>query len=223
MLLKPTLQDLDATFGLHSALNYCDLVPELRPPDVSDSGLSTGVTEAIFIEERDAVLLQSLYNASMEAGSGKLVVGVVGASHLAGIQRLWRDGSWRQIIEAGVMEIPNRVDGEPPEVSGVRRALFDSVIRLTCRGDVMQDIEITLGGVPAEASDIYDLSRELYGSSRMLLAVLDKDQLHGVCRGWRCNMWEILTPLREVRPVNGGPGYDKELIMQLRTLNYEIV
>jgi len=31
-----------------------------------------------------------------------------------------------------------------------------------------------------------------------------------------------LEPLRNVRPCNGGPGYDEELVMHLRTLNFEL-
>jgi len=41
-------------------------------------------------------------------------------------------------------------------------------------------------------------------------------------QGWQCDMWDVLAPVRAVRPVNGGPGYDKELVLDLRTLNFEI-
>jgi hypothetical protein len=35
-------------------------------------------------------------------------------------------------------------------------------------------------------------------------------------------MWDVLAPVRAVRPVNGGPGYDRDLVLELRTLNFEI-
>ncbi len=41
-------------------------------------------------------------------------------------------------------------------------------------------------------------------------------------QGWNCDMWDVLAPVRAVRPVNGGPGYDRELVLDLRTLNFEL-
>ena len=41
-------------------------------------------------------------------------------------------------------------------------------------------------------------------------------------QGWRCDMWDVLAPVRAVRPVNGGAGYDRDLVLDLRTLNFEI-
>lgn len=221
MLWQPSIVDLDDSFGIQSALNYHDLVAHMRPPNAGPE--ETGLAEQILIGERDAVMLQSLYKASIEAGSGACVVGVVGASHLSGMQQLWPGNKWRDVIAAGATELPERRgEDETPEQFGVRRALFDGVIRLTCRDDVIIDIAETLGDPPLASMQAYELTHELYGSSRMLLATLGRDQLEEVCQGWRCDMWEILAPLRAVRPVNGGPGYDPELVLELRTLNYEI-
>ena len=223
MLWKPEVEDLDAAFGLYSVSNYCDLAPSVRTS--YPTTLSTS-TDLIFIGERNAVLLDSLHKASTEAGKGRLVVGVVGLSHIEGMAKLWKDQSWQHIISSGsIMDLPGKafnLEDESPERIGVRRALFDSVIRLTCHNDVLNDINATLGEPTARALPSYLLTRELYGSSRMLLATLEKDQLSHICGSWRCKMWEVLEPLRAVRPVNGGPGYDEELIMQLRTLNFEI-
>ena len=103
------------------------------------------------------------------------------------------------------------------------------------------------------------MTQELYGCSRMLLAVLSREQLQEVrvlpacllavaavlgrrvalarpvpgadvasaaslqvCGSWRCDMWDLLAPLRAVRPANGGPGFDEELVLELRTLNFEL-
>ena len=41
-------------------------------------------------------------------------------------------------------------------------------------------------------------------------------------QGWNCDLWDVLAPVRAVRPVNGGPGYDQELVLDLRTLNFEL-
>lgn len=48
-----------------------------------------------------------------------------------------------------------------------------------------------------------------------------RDQLARVCSGWRCDMWQVLQPLRETRPINGGTGLDIDLTMGLRSLNYD--
>lgn len=220
MLWCPSIVDLDSAFGMESAGNYHSLVSNMRVPKDSES---PSLTERIFITERDAVLLQSLHDASLEAGAGSTVVGVVGESHLLGMKKLWASGEWRHIVANGALDMPDaQGEGEPPEAIGVRRALFDGIIRLTCRVDVSIDISTTLGLPPASAMDAYALTSELYGSSRMLLATLEREQLAEVCQGWRCDMWDVLEPLRAVRPVNGGPGYDHELVLQLRTLNFEI-
>lgn len=64
----------------------------------------------------------------------------------------------------------------------------------------------------------------VYGTPRMLMAVLDKELLAQTCteRTGADNMWEVLGPLRAVRPVNGGRGYDAELIGKLRMLHFQI-
>lgn len=78
-----------------------------------------------------------------------------------------------------------------------------------------------LGPVPDAQYDSYGATYELYGTTRMLLASLERQQLAAVCGGWRCDMWDVLRPVREARPVNGGPGYAPELTLQLRTLNFD--
>lgn len=224
MLHCPSLEDLDAAFALQSAANYHDLVAHMQvPKDL----YSPSLTERILIQERDAVMLQSMHDASVAAGDNSLVVGVVGSSHLGGMQQLWKGDAWRDVIEnEKVLDVPvgatTSSEGETPAKSGVRRALFDGVIRLTCRADVSTDISETLDPPTGEALEAYLMTSEIYGSSRMLLATLNEDQLAEVCGGWRCDMWEVLQPLRSVRPVNGGKGYDQELVVQLRMLNFEL-
>ena len=231
MLWKPSIVDLDSAVGLQSALNYHDLVPKMRAPCLDPATTSTatttaapGVTEQIFIGERDAVLLKSMHTASIEAGEGALVVGVVGASHIDGMRELWAKERWRDVIASGAEELPDHHHGEneTPEQYGVRRALLEGVFRLSCRPEVLYGFAEQVGRVPPASEEAYDLTHEVYASSRMLLASLDKDQLDEVCQGWRCDMWEVLRPMREVRPSQGGLGFDLELAVHLRTLNFDI-
>lgn len=71
----------------------------------------------------------------------------------------------------------------PPALSDTRRrAVLDGVIRLSCRTDVQQDVRRVLGPVPPESHEAYSLAHELYGTTRMLLAVLDRQQLAEVCQ-----------------------------------------
>lgn len=221
MLWMPTLVELDQAYGATSASNYADLAHK-RAPTGRQLG-TANATEGALLGERDAVMLSALHNASLRCGRGGSVVGVVGASHLAGMQALWDSGGWRGMVEHGLLDAPCAPRSpETAEETGVRRALLEGVIRLSCRADVQQDVRRVLGPVPAGSQEAYSLAHELYGTTRMLLAVLDPGQLAEVCQGWQCDMWDVLTPVRAVRPVNGGPGYDKELVLDLRTLNFEI-
>ncbi len=43
-----------------------------------------------------------------------------------------------------------------------------------------------------------------------------------VCSGWHCDMEEVLAPVRNARPSNGGSGCDVDLILELRTLHFEL-
>ena len=56
----------------------------------------------------------------------------------------------------------------------------------------------------------------------MLLACLSQQELESVCGGCSCDMWEVLGPMRAARPVNGGPGCDMELALDLQMLYLEI-
>ena len=56
----------------------------------------------------------------------------------------------------------------------------------------------------------------------MQLALLDsRQQFDAVVSGWRCDFWEEVAPVRNVRAANGGRGFfgDDE-ILALRGLNY---
>jgi hypothetical protein len=180
MLCCPSIADLDAAFGIQCWSNYHDLFSDTALEKTSDV-----LTEKILFQERDAVLLKSLHEASVNAGEGHTIVGVVGASHVPGMTKLWESNAWEEIA-ARAAQVPDALD-EDPEQFGIRRALFDAVIRMTCRGDVSIDAAMTLGPPPAEAMDAYELTSELYGTTRMLLATLPKEKLEKVCSGWNCD------------------------------------
>lgn len=51
------------------------------------------------------------------------MVGVVGASHLSGMQRLWDSGGWREMVAGGLLEAPQGPPvPESPDATGVRWA-----------------------------------------------------------------------------------------------------
>lgn len=53
--------------------------------------------------------------------NGGPVVGVVGASHLPGMQGLWDSGGWREAMAGGLLEAPTAPrTPENPEQTGVR-------------------------------------------------------------------------------------------------------
>ena len=63
------------------------------------------------------------------------------------------------------------------EAAGVRRALVESMLRLSCRDSVLADVSHSLGPVPADQAHAYNLTRETYGTTRMLLACLSQADL----------------------------------------------
>jgi hypothetical protein len=79
-----------------------------------------------------------------------------------------------------------------------------------------------LGALPATEVEAYEATLEIYGSCRMLLAPLDKELLAKVVQGQGCDFWEVLEPVRRVRPVHGGPGWDLGLLQVLRELNFDL-
>ncbi len=43
-----------------------------------------------------------------------------------------------------------------------------------------------------------------------------------VCLGWNCDMWDVLKPVRDVRLRYGGPGFNEELLWELRQLYFDL-
>ena len=68
----------------------------------------------------------------------------------------------------------------------------------------------------------YEAVLELYGTTRMMLAVLGKDELAQVVSGLACDFFAVLEPVRAVRPVHGGAGHDLNVLNDLRMLRFQI-
>jgi hypothetical protein len=86
----------------------------------------------------------------------------------------------------------------------------------------VREMVTSLGPIPKPQRESYMIASEIYGSCRMLLAPLERSLFDQVVCGRGCNFWEELQPLRDMRPVNGGKGYDLGLLVQLRELNFDL-
>lgn len=78
--------------------------------------------------------------------------------------------------------------------------------------------------LPDQHVEAYEWTSEIYQSMRMQLAALPEPLLRQVCSTapGAEDMLAVLAPLRAVRPMNGGPGWNEELGVQLRQLNFEL-
>ncbi len=68
----------------------------------------------------------------------------------------------------------------------------------------------------------YEAVLELYGTTRMMLAVLGKEQLAQVVSGRDCGFYDVLEPVRAVRPVHCGAGHDLDVLNDLRMLHFQV-
>lgn len=86
---------------------------------------------------------------------------------------------------------------------------------------VVDDCRRVLGPMPEHVEATETLVLELYGSTRLMLSVLSREQLQTVCSGWNCDMYDILQPVRATRPsISGGSGADEDVVWDhVRDLN----
>lgn len=92
-----------------------------------------------------------------------------------------------------------------------------------CTMQVMQDVQDVLPPVPDDQAEAHRTTYEIYSTFRMQLAALPDQLLQQVCGAVKgCSLQELLQPLHDIRPVNGGPGWDADVVMQLRTLNFDL-
>eukprot|EP00882_Tetradesmus_deserticola_P031870 GHRQ01036048.1.p1 GENE.GHRQ01036048.1~~GHRQ01036048.1.p1 ORF type:complete len:147 (+),score=78.92 GHRQ01036048.1:141-581(+) len=123
-----------------------------------------------------------------------------------------------------VMQTP-RVDHAAMQQpgAGAKRGLLEAVLQLSVPPEVLQYVQDVLPPVPDEQVEARQITYETYSTFRMQLAALPEPLLQQVCGSVRaCTLQELLQPLRAIRPVNGGPGWDMDVVMQLRTLNFDL-
>lgn len=221
------------------------------------------VVHHIHITERDALICSVLERAASQQ-SGP-VVGVVGADHLQGICSLWAAASHAQYArkQQQSQALDLAAAEESSNVVGARRALFERFFELSSSPATCAALQQFLPPLPAEAVEAFELTTEIYGSHRMMLASLCRQDLTKVslfgccilscfqqvcsgfeavpshqvwlnitselyhvvpqvCSGCNCNMWEVLAPVRALRPVNGGIGFDADVAIELRQLMFEL-
>ena len=82
----------------------------------------------------------------------------------------------------------------------------------------MQALDDDMNKLVGDEIIAFNATSELYGSARMLLScVEDVDLREAVIGGFKCEMEEVLEPVREVRPSKGGTGWSEDAIVWLRT------
>ncbi|GIM17301.1 hypothetical protein Vretimale_19829, partial [Volvox reticuliferus] len=105
----------------------------------------------------------------------------------------------------------------PPRYSAIRKTASKNICK-----NVISDLESVLGPVPERQMQSYTSIQEVYGAPRMQLASLPRDMLKKLVEGLGCDFYEVLQPLRDIRPLNGGPGYSDDMVMYVRGLNFEL-
>ena len=146
--------------------------------------LSSATTvHQVFTTERDVMLCHSLQQSSLN--QPRCVVGVVGVAHISGIIQCWEastsslsTGVFKESYVQHQEQVPGLV--EDAGAQGVRRALLETFLELSCSPAVCADMQRQLPALPFEAEETYGCSRELYGSPRMLLAALPREHLSKV-------------------------------------------
>lgn len=224
---------LDQAFGLSVMSNYNELLTgKPLPLDLEQLQL----VDVVLMREREAVLCRvadELCSGTLpqlpDAGPLKRVVLLTGADHLRGLQQLWEEGSWRfmlgngQLAHSEVMGAPILTDQDMVVPgAGVRRALLAAYLAYNTSPAVLEYMDEVLPPLPAHHSNAYSWTFEMYMSSRMQMACLPEHMLRQVCEGVGCDFFSLLEPLRRIRPLNGGSGYDEDLGLQLRALNFEV-
>lgn len=133
------------------------------------------------------MLCRSLQQSS--ANQPHCVIGVVGVAHVPGIMQCWEASTSDFLTvpheQAFVLNSQqNSALVEGAEAQGVRRALLENFLELSCPPAVCADMQRQLPVLPSEAEETYACTRELYGSPRMLLAALPREHLDKV---WHCS------------------------------------
>ena len=212
LFASATAAQLDAAFAAQCAANYDSLTghePAAQPAE-------DDCFERFVLRERDAFLYHALRTEAKAAGAGKSVVGVIGSAHLSSVAAMFM--SRAELPELCTLQesmtAPSSAD------YGMRRAILERLLGLRCPPEVVEEAMVVLGPVPAEHVAAYEATSEVYSSCRMLLAMLDREQLARVAAGPKggADLYDTLAPLRALRPTLGGQGWSDAAVKELRAL-----
>ena len=224
--------ELDAGFALIVLKQASGFLPHLPRPD--SEVIATQAAHRVLFAERESALLANIGHAASAMGEGKAVVAVVGRAHLAGMQRLWANKGWHDVLRkemgpaagmtapAGFGKKQQRAQtGRAPRQSavrrarmaalelesaaGVRRAIADATMRLLTNDLAVLDTTAEAHGpVPPADFGPYANALALYCSMHMLLATLTKAQLACIFGERAPRIYKLLEPVRARRVLRGG-------------------
>ncbi|KAF6258087.1 hypothetical protein COO60DRAFT_1460861 [Scenedesmus sp. NREL 46B-D3] len=207
--------------------------PSLAELDTAFAAEVAAEREAVMLGVVDQVCSQGL---AVSPGAPQPAVAlVVGSAHLPGLEELWNNSAWQGLVgpdglssssssSSPVMQAP-RVDHVAMQQpgAGAKRGLLEAVLQLSVPPEVLQDVQDVLPPVPDDQAEARQITHEIYSTFRMQLAALPEPLLQQVCGSVKgCTLQELVQPLRAIRPVNGGQGWDMAVVMQLRTLNFDL-
>lgn len=138
---------------------------------------AAAVVHNVHILQRDAIMTHGLQQAASR--QSRMVVGVVGADHVEGIAKHW-DVPARQHLQEGErqsMTLLASSETDTPDYQGVKRALFERFFDLSASPATCAAMQRYLPPLTDEALEAYELTWEIYGSSRMMLACLNQADL----------------------------------------------
>ena len=186
---------------MQSCINYADM---LAQPLEHSSLTAAAAVYQIHIMERDIVMKQALEDAaSKQLGP---VIGIFGADHVQGISSQW-DTSAAQLPQNALSMVnisPQSTTKESQICQGVRHALFQRFFELSASSGTCAAMQHYLPPLPDGAREAYELTQEIYGSTRMMLACLSQQDLVEVCLFFLCSWLEqvsvlwLATPAAEI-------------------------
>ena len=176
------------------------------------------------IDERDQIMTSCIRKcvSSEDGQSANSVVVVVGADHFEGIKKCYKDVFGASEVEAKVPELLECKDVSSVDSPGLRLAIALRMLGLRCSPDLIDDImrslEKDVAGLDNAEKEKFELNSEAFGSTRMLLALVDDREVFDatVAGLGKSDFWEKLAKFRNMRPKYGGSGMDEANINELR-------
>ena len=226
LVTEPTLEELDEAFSKQSERNYRLLLPESdKLRQECDSIITENdAFQKYIIDERDQIMTSCIRKcvSSEDGQSANSVVVVVGADHFEGIKKCYKDVFGASEVEAKVPELLECKDVSSVDSPGLRLAIALRMLGLRCSPDLIDDImrslEKDVAGLDNAEKEKFELNSEAFGSTRMLLALVDDREVFDatVAGLGKSDFWEKLAKFRNMRPKYGGSGMDEANINELR-------